>query len=146
MKTKGFTLLELLIVVAILVMIIAIVMTNLSANKSKAANAGVKSNAHTISQQAEIYYMSNGSTYGNAFAFGQCAQTAGTLFADTTLWRALQEMERQSGSTATCVSTSAAWAVAVPLKVAEGSNTHWCIDSQGKAKGTPGNITTTACQ
>ena len=142
---RGFTIIELLMVVAIIGIVAAIAISVLSDSRGKGVNAGIKSNMRTITQQAELFYLNNANTYGSAFSLANCAQTAGTLFADPTIWKALQETERRAGVTPTCVSTVAAWAVAEPLKAPEGTATYWCIDSQGNAKGISQNITTTSC-
>jgi prepilin-type N-terminal cleavage/methylation domain-containing protein len=144
---KGFTLLELLIVIAMIGLLAAVVLASINTSRAKGSNSSIKSSMHTVFNQAEIIFTtSNPNSYGNAFTLGACAQTAGTLFADNTIWSNIQKAQTQSGGTATCASTSSAWAVSVPLKAAEGSNTYWCVDSLGRAKGETAAIVSTVCQ
>jgi prepilin-type N-terminal cleavage/methylation domain-containing protein len=146
MKTRGFTLIEITVVVGIIALAAAIVVATLNSSRYRGANAGIKSNMHTISQQVELFFLNNGNSYGTDFTLGSCAQTTGTLFADTIIWKAIQEITRQSTVTPTCSSTATTWAVSTPLRTSEGSSTYWCIDSQGKAKGESTDITSGACQ
>ena len=144
-KQSGFTLIELLVVIAIIGILASVIIGALSTARAKAANASIKANMRTISQQAELVYI-NTSGYGTAnFTLGTCAQTTNTVFADQTIWDAIQEIQRQSGVAPTCASTTKLWAVSVPLKVAEGANTHWCIETEGKSKGETADIAGTTC-
>lgn len=146
-KSKGFTLIELLVVIAVIGILASVVLAALGNGRNKSANASVKANMRTVSQQIEINYLKNNNSYGSAtFAVGTCAQTANTPFADATVWAALQEAKnRNGGTTGTCASTSAAWAVSIPLKISEGGNGYWCVDSQGGARTVAASITTTSC-
>ncbi len=145
---RGFTLIELLVVMAVIGLMVAIVVAALNSSRAKGANAGIKSNMRTITQQVELIYLNttpNG--YGTvSFPVGTCAQTAGTIFADPTVWRAIQETQTQSGGTMpTCASTTTQWAVSAPLRTTENGKTHWCVETEGKAKGQVGSITGTTC-
>jgi prepilin-type N-terminal cleavage/methylation domain-containing protein len=147
LKNKGFTLIELLVVVAIIGVLASVVLASLNTARAKGANAAIKANMANIRAQAELVYDSlspNG--YGTVANASSCTgPTASSLFATTVpntavINAAVTAAIAAAGSTATswCSSTigsSSAWAASISLKVAEGSNTHWCVDSTGVSKG-----------
>ncbi|TSC77708.1 MAG: type IV pilus assembly protein PilA [Parcubacteria group bacterium Gr01-1014_24] len=139
--TEGFTLIELLVVVAIIGILASVVLASLNTARAKGANAAIKANLANIRAQAELVYdQTSPNGYGlNANTAGACpAATAGSLFANTVITNAINAALTASGGTSLCASTTSAWVASVQLKVAEGTNTHWCVDSTGvsTAKGT----------
>ena len=133
-RNKGFTLIELLVVIAIIGILSSVVLASLSTARGKGNDAKVKAQLSGLRAAAEIYYENN-SNYGAAGT--DCA--AG-MFADTTSNMATYTTSSNypGSPTIVCVSTGTAYGVAIPLSVAEGSNTYWCIDSTGASKGTAG--------
>jgi len=61
---KGFTLLELLIVVAIIALLTALVLGYLGSARNKGNDAGIKSNLHTVQTQSSIYSNDHQNLYG----------------------------------------------------------------------------------
>jgi prepilin-type N-terminal cleavage/methylation domain-containing protein len=164
MKTnfkKGFTLLELLVVVALIGILASVVMVSLNSARGKGGDAAIKSNLANLRSQAEIIYSAS-ACYGDgtpitdtvcaAFAEGTCTfATANTLFANPIIATQIQGATNASGAAANGVCSAeangTAWAVAVTLK--SDSSMVWCVDSTGASKsfsGTPANaITTSKC-
>lgn len=140
--TKGFTLIELLVVIAIIGILSSVVLASLNSARAKGANAAIKANLANIRAQAELYYDSN-----NSYGAATTGCGAG-MFTDPIILKALQAADAASGGTnlssVSCSSTSQQWAVSTALKVAEGTNTHWCVDSSGTSKGQAGTINTSA--
>ena len=145
---KGFTLIELLVVVAIIGILASVVLASLNTARAKGANAAIKANLANIRAQAELVYDSTSPNgYGTASNASTCptlaaigGATDASLFADevaTTLVvaNAVAAAVNSSGGTSFCGSTISAWVVSVQLKTAEGSNTHWCVDSTGVSAG-----------
>ena len=126
---KGFTLLELLIVVAIIAILTLITLDYLGSSRERGADAGTKQNLVNARGQAEVYFANNESYEGvcnsvsqgiyrqvRAAARAQKLTTTG-LYDDATAGSAAQEVCHDSGT---------AYATWVPLSQGEGM----CIDSQ----------------
>ena len=153
--SSGFTLIELLVVVAIIGILASVVLASLNTARAKGANASIKANLSNVRAQAEIVYDSlspNG--YGTASNIVTActsgwAPTAGSLFVNSGLnapiYNAIVAATNASGATGFCSSTTSACAVSVPLKVNEGLNYHWCVDSTGVSKGEAAAASSTAC-
>ena len=139
-QIKGFTLIELIVVIAIIGVLAAIVLGFLNSARNRGSDAGVKSNLAGIRSQAEIlndtwgYYGINATPA--SFSVGACAATSNTLFADPNISAQITAAGNASNGggigQGSCVSTTAAWAVSVPLK--ETPTNSWCVDSTGKSK------------
>lgn len=126
----GFTIIELLVVVAIIAVLTGIVLVNVTAYIAKGKNASIKGDLSTIRTNAAVYYDGqNPSTYvGYAASTGytSAATPAATLNGGT----ALTEGET---STAFC-------ACGKLLDITGATNQTFCVDSTGQAK-----QTATAC-
>ncbi|MEK7471558.1 MAG: prepilin-type N-terminal cleavage/methylation domain-containing protein [Patescibacteria group bacterium] len=154
-NSKGFTLLELLVVVALIGLLTTIVVASLTSARNKGGDAGVKSNLRNAIPQGEIFFNTNtvvpnsytnvctiGSTNG-AIAVGAFILAAAKTNGYTYTATAGTDMDVVgSTSTATCNDSSSAWATQVPLKSA-GANQMWCVDSTGKSLQTNGSTLTT---
>ena len=68
MKTKGFTLIELMIVVVIIGILVSIAVPNFIRMQTNAKEAGVKSNSHAVQVAAEDFAVQSGGFYANNLA------------------------------------------------------------------------------
>jgi len=130
---KGFTLLELLIVISIIAILTVITLDYLGSSKERVADAGVKQNLVNARGQAEVYFTNSESYEGvcNSVSLGIYRQvraaaraqklTTTGLYEDTTPGSATQEVCHDSGT------AYAAW---VPLSQGGGM----CIDSQNNTR------------
>lgn len=145
-QRSGFTLLELLVVVGLIGIISAIVVVSLDSSRKSGDDAAVKSNLRTIANQAEIFYLDNGNSYGEDFASAcpEADPSSGVMYAgDSVMAEAIAEAVKR-GNGSYCYSDQSKWAVAVGLK--SNANASWCIDSQGAAlqiNGRPNRVANT---
>jgi type IV pilus assembly protein PilA len=137
MNRKGFTLIELLVVIAIIGILSSVVLASLNSARGKGANAAVKSGMANLRAQAELYYDDHSSSYAS-------------LCADATFARMLASATSTGGGPATtpCAADANGWSAYSNLKVAEGTNTAYCVGSSGASKATtlPGTVATSSCQ
>ena len=135
---RGFTLIELLVVIAIIGILASVVLASLNSARAKGSDAAVKSSINNARAQAEIYYDTNGNSYG-VTATGVCAQATGVnpmlAAADST----------NGAGSVTCNSSATAYAMQAQL-VSPAVTTYYCVDSTGAAKtGTTALAALTAC-
>jgi prepilin-type N-terminal cleavage/methylation domain-containing protein len=126
---KGFTIIELLMVIAIIGLLSTIVLTSLSGARNRGSDAAVKSNLNSIRSAADLFYDNNGTSYGT-FAIGNCVSGSG-MFGNSTIISAINAAISAGDGTSRCVSSGTAYAVAVGMKTIGQS---WCIDSLGRSK------------
>ncbi len=134
---SGFTLIELLVVIAIIGILSTIVLGSLNSARAKSANAAVKANLNGIRNQAEVIADNNNLDYS-------------TVCSNQNVINAIQAAITAGGDPGTvaqrCNSVNAGWSANVLLKIPEGSNNYWCVDSTGTVKGEPDELGgATAC-
>ncbi len=132
---RGFTLIELLVVIAIIGVLSAVVLANLNTSRVKGADAAVKSNLAGMRSQADLYYSSNGDSYGtwNSGTKATCpvSVVAGSIMNDNTIIKAIASALAAGGNGSSCQISGGTYAIAVGMKTA---NQAWCVDSNGISK------------
>ena len=150
-KNKGFTLIELLVVIAIIGILASIVLASLNTARNKGKDASIEAQMASARSQAEIYYGSNGNTYGVTATAGNCTgSSAGPLFKTAAssggLLSLIQGIAAQVNGTQSLATTEAvcnmlpatgnatSWAMAVMGVVTSPSQTFYCVDSNGTSR------------
>ena len=126
-KQKGFTIIELIVVIAIIAVLAAIVLVNVTSYINKGKDAAIKGNLSSAMTNGAVYFDSN----GNYTAF--CAtQTATTLAAADAAWGT-------GGTAAICLANTSVdgttpiggqWCACKQEKVDTAK--YFCVDSSGK--------------
>ncbi len=144
---RGFALIELMTVIAIIGVLSSIFLASLSNSRSKAANTSIKANLSNARAQAELYYDTNNESYAGlcgtvpvngVSTIREHVNAAHSTSIATNITYNL--VPSQTNTTYTvCHARAADWAVSVPLKVPEvvGGSTlyYWCVDWTGFSKG-----------
>lgn len=111
---KGFTIIELIVVIAIIAVLAAIVLVNVTSYIAKSRDAAIKGNLATIMTNAAVYFdEQNPTTYVGFTADSTYTQPAAAI--------------DDAGNPVTANETSTAFCAQTTLN----DGTTWCVDSTG---------------
>lgn len=133
---KGFTLIEVLVVIVIIGALSAIVLSASNSARVKSQDLAIKANLDSIKTSAELYHSTHGN-YGLYHEPGNC--DTDYLYLYPPIKSALDEAKMNSNGTAICKGGdltgyflyATSWAISVPLK--SNPSLNWCVDSDGYA-------------
>lgn len=122
--SKGFTIIELLVVVAIIAVLAAIVLVNVTAYINQGKNAAIKGNLATVLTNGAVFYDSNG-VYTNL-----CSD------AYVTAPQAAISSAYGAGNTFVCTATATAFCACSNLKTTsiDPAGSTYCVDYTGYKK------------
>ena len=129
-KSKGFTIIELIVVIAIIAVLAGIVLVNVTSYINKGKDSAITGNLASIMTNAAVYFDTNG-TYATFCASPSAAVPLAA--AD-----AANDGNATANQLTDCNDSDTAWAACGQLKV---SDNYFCVDSTG-AKKTIGTRTT----
>ena len=146
MNKKGFTLLELIVVIAIISLLTSIILASLSTSRAKANDTAIKSNLTQIKNAAGLQYENMKGCYSNINApcsaispavvqAGGCPGTGvPNIFGYPQIASFINSATTSGSGLASCASTLGGrdYAVAVQYKTTTAKG--WCVDSSGKSK------------
>ena len=118
MRTRGFTLVELLITIAIIGILAATILTSLNDARIEGVSAKIKTEMDAIANRASVEQTQVG-TYDIV-----CGTNSYTQSAD--IAELIASINTLASTSAVCNSGPSAYAVSVGL-----ADTHWCIDNTG---------------
>lgn len=141
LKKRGFTILELLVVVAIITILVAITIVGINGSRDKAKIAKIQSTMKTFYNK--LLVDTNGVPISNGYIYGDCPTStsggAGTILTDATLMSILNEARTVAyNNRARCyinIPSNTNWAIAVDYP--DGRSV-WCVDRLGISKKLPG--------
>ena len=128
-KSRGFTIIELIVVIAIIAVLAAIVLVNVTQYIGKGKDTAAKGDLSTILTNSTVFYGGSGNSTYNGFltdptytnvttALGLAANGAYTVTATC------------NGALGACDSTSTKFCAQISEKAAA-TNTTYCVDSSG---------------
>jgi prepilin-type N-terminal cleavage/methylation domain-containing protein len=135
-KRKGFTIIELIVVIAIIAVLAGIVLVNVQGYVSKSREASIKADMHQLETAATTYFSENGS-YNNI-----CANSTEFVKIKT----AVEAITNQQGLYTFCLDNTngggipcnGAWFAAARMVVGGvATGFRWCVDSTGIATELP---------
>ncbi len=124
-NNKGFTLIEMLVVIAMIGLLSAVVLVALGPSRNKAKDTRIISDIQQIRSVAETRYNPTTNTYAIT-AVTACNADSGSTDINT----ALKDIDTNNGSACTINLTANSNGYAVSAKTASGNN--YCVDSTGK--------------
>ena len=137
---RGFTLLELLVVITIIGMLAAIVFASLTTSRNKGADANIKSDLKNAMAQAQLFYDLGGSSYSGVCALSGTYNVGSMVNAAEKTYNQGTPTVYGNGTastwnTAQCHDSQGAWAAVVPLRSSvNGATVAWCVDHTGVSK------------
>jgi prepilin-type N-terminal cleavage/methylation domain-containing protein len=143
-STDGFTIIELLVVVAIIGILASTILASLGSSRIKGNAASVKEHLMSARNAGELFYANNNSSYGTTdtgTAGADCigaVGTIGTLFNDASssnikaIINSVSSVAGVGAANMDCGATAFQWSVAVVLP----GGGVWCVDYNGSSRGT----------
>jgi prepilin-type N-terminal cleavage/methylation domain-containing protein len=122
-KTKGFTIIELIVVIAIIAVLAAIVMVNVTQYINKGKDAAVQGNLASVMTNAAVY----AETATDLSAVCDAPAVASALAAADKAF----DGDDTANEVTDCNDAAAAWAACGQLK---GTDSYFCVDSTGAKK------------
>ncbi len=147
---RAYSLVELLVVVAIIGVLSSIVIASASQSRAKSIDSAVKTNLNNARLQAEVFFIKNGESFSTpsnicASDFAQdnvtksiksYGQAAIAAFNSTSYSFSTALFTPSTSVRAVCHASATQWAMQSPLKTAG----NWCVDYTGASKYTTSNL------
>jgi prepilin-type N-terminal cleavage/methylation domain-containing protein len=115
---KGFTIIELLVVVAIIAVLSSIVIVSIDVYRTRSSNTNIQATLGQVRSESLLYQQSNGS-FLDVCEAGEPYRIAAML----------SEIQAQSFIAPKCFDDSDSWVATTPLRGGETDEFAWCVDS-----------------
>lgn len=137
---RGYTLVELLMVVSIIGMLSSIVLTSLTSARNKGADSAIKQNLINARTEAEIFY-STSQSYDLVCATTAIGDNVNAALAAYGVPNTFSDSQQTFWNLGQCHDSVNAWAAWVPLKAsASGFPVGFCVDHLGSARQVTTNL------
>lgn len=138
-NNKGFSLVELLIVITIIALLSTIILNSVSTSRARAYDSKVRQQLASFRTAAEIYYLNKGGYEESENTINIC--TTG-IFADFEAvngapGRYIEASSLPSFTQLKCGSEKSSFAIKATLY---SGNQYWCVDSKGASRAISGEI------
>lgn len=132
---SGFTLIELMVVVAIIGLLVSIVTVSIRSSREKGADTGVKRGLSELQKQAELYYYEHDNSYSGLCQDSKVISQLTVTAKNSGITTIAGNGEYGAGEQATCHDSVRDWAAEVPTaESTSASPVMWCVDSRGKSQ------------
>lgn len=131
-KSKGFTIIELIVVIAIIAVLAAIVLVNVTSYINQGKGAGIQGNMATLVTNAAVYFDDNSANTGNNFTTSSngCGVADGSAATS-----AIGAAVTKAGATLVCMGSTASgnqsWCARVLTMPTGSKYASYCVDSTG---------------
>lgn len=115
---KGFTIIELLVVVAIIAVLTSVVVIVIDVYRARSSNTSIQATLGQIRSESLLYRENNTGLFDDLCTAGEPYRIS-AMFAEAHL---------QAGATGKCHDGDLSWVMAIPLR-AGGDGYAWCVDS-----------------
>ncbi len=120
---KGFTLVELMIVIVIVGILASIIIANMTSSRNRAKDSSIQQSLRELRNAGELYFNEAG-TYDGICAEDNTISDAGNF------GRIEDYINSNGGDEIKCLDSDSAYAVIASLNVGD----CWCVDNQGSSK------------
>ncbi len=135
---RGFTLIELLVVIAIIGILSSVVLASLTTARTRGTAAAIQNEMSNMRAQAELYYSTNGNSYGGTSGAPTACGSGIFGTASNGLGNLIDGVENKGG-TVECSSTGTAWAAQASY-----NSTYYCVDSTGVSTSSASDLISSA--
>lgn len=134
-NSAGFTLVELLVVIAVIGILSSVVLMSLSTANTRGKDVAIQSDLVGVRTQAQLYYNSNGgySLNGASIPASSDCSAASSVFVDPKIGLQILAADSANGGARSviCSVTAGGAAYAVAAEFASTAGTYFCVDSNG---------------
>ena len=137
-KQKGFTIIELIVVIAIIAVLAAIVLVNVTQYIAKGKNAAIEGNMATLMTNAAAYFDQYSAKHANDFVLNTATGCGGTTNGTSPIAKAISSAYGSNQLKCYGNTASQAWCgYSATLAAGSAAASNFCVDSTGYKQTAP---------